>query len=86
MLAAAFTAVDVHNTGFIPADAGALAYILHQLSIETPSEQDLAGLLEELVAQTQAMGGGGGGGGDGQAQGSLVSFHAFVAAMGKVKE
>jgi hypothetical protein len=85
VLAAAFTAVDVRNTGFIPADAGALAYILHQLSIETPSEQDLAGLLEELVAQTQAMGGGGGGG-DGQAQGSLVSFHAFVAAMGKVKE
>ena len=76
VLAAAFTAVDVRNTGFIPADAGALAYILHQLSIETPSEQDLAGLLEELVAQTQAMGGGDG----------LVSFHAFVAAMGKVKE
>ena len=85
VLAAAFTAVDVRNTGFIPADPGALAFILHQLSIETPSEQDLEGLLEELVTQTAAMGGGGGGGGGDGLQG-LVSFRAFVAAMGKVKE
>ena len=79
VLAAAFTSVDVNNTGFIPADPAALEYILQQLSIDPPSEEDLAGLLEELVAQTQGVDAHEGGA-------ARISFQSFVAAMGRVKE
>ncbi len=75
ILAAAFTSVDVRNTGFIPADPAALVFILQQLSIDPPADEDLLGLMEELVQNTNVREGP-----------PVISFAAFVAAMGKAKE
>jgi hypothetical protein len=78
VLAAAFTSVDVNNSGFIPAEPMALLYILSRLNIDPPSEEDLTGLLQELVEQTPQL--------EREESAPQVSFQAFVSAMGRVKD
>jgi Ca2+-binding EF-hand superfamily protein len=81
MLAMAFTKVDVGNTGYIPADPNALTFILATLNIERPRDEDLEGLLVELVQDTPQEEEGRGG-----EEGPRISFQAFVKALATIKE
>jgi len=76
MLAMAFTKVDVGNTGYIPADPNALTFILATLNIERPRDEDLEGLLVELVQDTPQE----------EEEGPRISFQAFVKALATIKE
>lgn len=81
VLAMAFTKVDVGNTGYIPADPNALTFILASLNIERPRDEDLEGLLVELVQDTPQEEGG-----RGEEEGPRISFQAFVKALATIKE